>query len=90
MTFNFPEIKFVKDNTLVEQVRHMREELEELEEAIVLQECRDRVTEEAMDLLHSTETFLRMMREDGVNLDERSRFVTKKNTFRGYYSDPQS
>lgn len=85
MIFNFPATKFVVSNTLADQIRHMRSELEEIEQAMVNQESMERVTEEAIDLMHSTETFLRILANDGSNLGRVRRDTERKNFERRYY-----
>ncbi len=60
----FPRTKFVGLNTLREQVRHMRSELDEVEELMaILPLNHDRIAEELADLKHSVETGQRIQQE---------------------------
>ena len=76
MIYNFPEIRTTRTN--VEQVEKIVDEVEEFKEELS--------DEEAVDVLHATETFIRVHfrgREEILNklIEE----VVAKNTKRGYY-----
>lgn len=83
--FNFPRARFVDENGIVGQAYHVESELSEVWETVTLPDIL-RTAEEAMDLLHSVETFLHILAEKhGVNLDVVSSSVILKNQARGYY-----
>jgi hypothetical protein len=96
MNYIFPETKFAKENTDIEQINHVFSEVKE-----ILQECKkevipagliiksynDSFIEEAVDLYHSLETLFRILELHGVDMDAVQRKVFEKNRRRGYYDD---
>lgn len=81
----FPRIREVG---VGEQLVKILEEAGELRDAISAEEPSARIAEEAMDVLHATETILLAIeREYGVDLDAVKENVVKKNRDRGYYEE---
>ena len=82
-TRQFPKIREVGPS---EQLAKVLEETAELRDAVCSDEPTWRVAEEAMDVLHATETFLLALeRENGADLDAVKEAVVRKNRARGYY-----
>lgn len=82
----FPRSIFTDTNSPWAQLDHIQSELKELIDAY-LTEPTGRVAEEAGDLLHSVETFLRILQErQGINLTDVQRHIENKNRERGYYA----
>lgn len=76
--FCFPEIQTTR--TAEEQTAKIAEEIEEFKEAYS--------DEEAIDILHATETFIRIhFRGREEVLDKLVKDVIAKNTKRGYYKE---
>lgn len=85
MIFNFPRAIFVNKNGIVGQCFHIESELRELQESITEPDI-FHTAEEAIDLLHSIETLLRILEEKhGVDLNDVGDYVQAKNKRRGYY-----
>ena len=85
MIFNFPRVKFVDNGAIVNQIAHLRSEVNESHEAALTPDIHHTAME-LMDTLHSAETALRIMEEfHGVNLSQIRCEVERKNTLRGYY-----
>ncbi len=79
MRYNFPEIKTTR--TIPERVKKIEDEIAEFREESMFSD------EEAVDILHATETFIRgqfIGREE--ELDRLIAAVKEKNTARGYYT----
>lgn len=85
LTFNFPETRFVAENTLGQQIDHIMSEAEEVVAAAEI--SNEAVEEELADLTHSLETFWRKMQlERGEEyVEELFDRVEEKNRVRGYY-----
>lgn len=84
----FPRSKFVDENNTWTQLDHVQSEFKELIDAY-FNDPAGRMAEEAGDLIHSVETFLRILQErQGINLDEVQRHIQEKNRQRGYYGNP--
>jgi hypothetical protein len=80
MNFNFPDTKFVKENTCGDQIKHILSEADEVRKA-----KGDHLWDELMDLSHSLETLFRMQ----PKVSEAARLrVIEKNEARGYYCAP--
>lgn len=86
MVNKFPKVKFVNNNTLMEQFEHTLTEAKEV--MTELKECNtQRVVEELLDLEHSVESCLWICEEKlGVDVEEARARVIKKNMDRGYYT----
>lgn len=85
--YHFPRTKHVDTASPYEQLQHIKSEMAELERAY-LHEPKDRVAEEALDLIHSAETFLRILQErQGIDIESIQRRVIDKNRQRGYYAE---
>ena len=76
MHYNFPEIQTTR--TIAERLQKIKDEIAEFEKTPT--------ADEAIDVLHSTETFLRGYFKDEKVLDEAIKLVFRKNDKRGYYS----
>jgi len=88
MKFNFPEIKFAKENCIQDQYEHVRsEEFEAEEEYLWHGNLSDKFFEEMADLTHSIETFWRIVeRTKGKPyLDNLFSSIVRKNVERNYY-----
>lgn len=84
-TFNFDRTKFVGLNAIINQIAHISTEVDESVEASMTADNLH-LAEELMDVLHSTESALRIMKEfHGINLNEVRSAVKSKNRERGYY-----
>lgn len=84
--YTFPIAKFVASNTLVQQLAHVQSEVNEIAAEINGKSGFTTIAEEAMDLLHSTETLLSILQfRHGVNLDLVAHNIEIKNRARGYY-----
>jgi len=82
--FNFPKTRFTK-NSFVDQLEHIKSELKELE-AAYYNEPIERVGEEAIDLYHSIETMLDILKNKyEIDLDKTAEYVETKNSNRDYY-----
>jgi NTP pyrophosphatase (non-canonical NTP hydrolase) len=85
MICNFPRIKFVDDNGIAGQIKHIISEAKEAEESSLTPDI-NHTAEEVMDCLHSCESALRILQEKyGINISEVRRGVERKNQERGYY-----
>ena len=84
--YNFPRTRYVDTNGVYDQMKHMRSEMEEVSMAFYSEPEIDRLAEEALDLIHSCETMLRILQERrGVNVWEVAIKLEAKNAERGYY-----
>lgn len=79
----FPAV--VPELTPREQVEKIASEVDELREALAYDPL-PRVVEEALDVVHATETLLRLLASND-EVVESVREVTEKNRLRGYYGD---
>lgn len=84
MTYTFPPTKFATENTASEQLAHINSELDELIDAHLFKGDKD-VVEEALDMIHSIETMLRMYEACGVDIEDMKDHVIAKNRARNYY-----
>jgi len=80
---NFPRVKYVDTNTIEEQLDHVRSEINEIEREQTI----DAQFAEALDLLHSTETLVRIYLDKGMNYEQGRARVIAKNIARGYYNE---
>jgi len=80
--YAFPKANFADNNTLDEQLTHIKSEFVEAMKAEGMGE-RD---EELMDLWHSIETYFRMRQNQGIDVHAVAAAVVGKNAERGYYS----
>lgn len=86
-TFNFDRTKFVGLNAIINQIAHISAEVDESLEAAMTTDL-FHLAEELMDVLHSAESALRIMKEfHNINLNEVRQAVKSKNKARGYYAD---
>lgn len=89
MSWRFPAVKFVKTNTVGQQIRHVVSEAIELLVAWVLFMIKlgsySRVLEEAADLYHSVESLWRIFLREGVGIHSEFAKTKVKNSQRGYY-----
>lgn len=80
MVFNFPKIRTTRSAN--EQARKI---LEEVEEFLAAQNPKDK-EEEAVDILQTVETLLRLCFRNPKKLDQVIKKVRNKNLKRGYYT----
>jgi transcriptional regulator len=78
---HFPEVKFVRINSATKQWKHVLSELEEIEQA----ETPGEKLKETVDLLHSLETYFRILKRNGADIDRLFKRCIQKNYERGYY-----
>jgi len=84
--YTFPRTRFVDCYSTFEQLAHIQTEVQELVQAYKSEPV-ERVAEEALDLIHSTETLLRILQErHGLDIAQAVNHVTHKNALRGYYN----
>jgi hypothetical protein len=82
--YRFPTTRFIA-NPPFHQLEHVKSEIAELEKAY-LNEPVENVAMEALDAIHSLETFLRGWEmRTGVNVSVLHDLVVEKNRNRGYY-----
>lgn len=86
MNYNFPKIRFVDENSIDEQLDHLRSELVEAYHAFLSGHMGD-CDMEVADLYHSCETYFRMREKAGVDIEAVRQAVIEKNTNRGYYNE---
>ena len=80
MQYNFPEIKTTR--TLEERIQKIKDEILEFEEA----DSGEKKDQEAIDIIHSVETFLRgYFKGREKTMEVMIKTVLIKNTNRGYY-----
>lgn len=80
MQYNFPEIKTTR--TLEERIQKIKDEILEFEEA----DSGEKKDQEAIDIIHSVETFLRgYFKGREKQMEVMIKTVLIKNTNRGYY-----
>lgn len=84
MNYTFPETIFVDENTLEQQIEHIKSEFIEFTREIMCEKLGS-ADIEAADLYHSLETYFRMREKAGISMDEVTNTVRKKNQGRGYY-----
>ncbi len=81
MKGHFPVIRFVRENSIYEQLMHVQSEAIEVKYALY----QHRVDEEMADLLHSCETYFRIREREGLDVEATFAKVVEKNSRRGYY-----
>lgn len=82
--YRFPEARFIT-NPPFDQLQHIKSEISELEQAY-FNESVENVATEALDAIHSIETFLRgWCMRTGVDISVLHDLVVEKNRVRGYY-----
>lgn len=87
INFSFPRSRFTNNPPYI-QLQHIKSELEELDQAYMVEIDINRVAEEAMDLIHSVETLLRILEiRFDIDVDRIKTMVIGKNQARGYYND---
>ena len=86
MNYNFPRIKFADENTLHTQLQHFASEYIEIVERIEHGDMWG-ITEEVIDMMHSAETWLRIVERHGVDVDAEISKVIEKNRARNYYRE---
>lgn len=84
MNYNFPEIKFTRQNNITTQLHHVQSEYHEMIQEIT---GSPKQIMEAIDLYHSLETLFRILEREGIDMDTYFEAVKKKNQDRGYYRD---
>jgi len=77
----FPEICFVKENTINEQLVHVLSEVIEVMQA----KTKEHKFEEITDLRHSIETLVRIAERKGMDVENETERVVEKNADRGRY-----
>lgn len=81
----FPQTKFVKQNTIEKQIKHIASELVEVNKELDDRNW-ERLAEELMDLQHSADTALHILASRyGIELDKVRNYIILKNTARLYY-----
>lgn len=83
LLFNFPRAKFADENNIHAQVAHIQTEADEAFRE--LNTDQRALAMEIMDCLHSCETALRMLEDEGLRISEIMTAVYEKNEARGYY-----
>ncbi len=82
-----PRTKFVDENTIIEQLRHVRSEAAESMDSRVDGESPVRTAEELIDTIISSVTGLRILSErHGVDIAAVHDYVIEKDRVRGYFS----
>lgn len=74
-------------NDLNQQLAHASSEMDEIGDAAAYGEGATRIAEEILDCMHSLESALRILQEQGLNVSLVADMVIKKNIARGYYDD---
>lgn len=91
MAWRFPEVEFVKTNTVAQQIRHIASETVELVLAYIWYRLGlgkyERVLEEAADLYHSAESLWRVFLRNRIDIHREFNKVIEKNRERGYYRE---
>jgi hypothetical protein len=83
-TYQFPRTIF-RHNKIIDQIIHLRSELEEVQVEIVKRD-HSATAREVWDVIHSAETALRILEnQHGVNVEEARFLVLAGNAGRGYY-----
>lgn len=86
MIYIFPKIESTNEGSLFNQIDKIKEEVKEFETAFYSDKI-ERVTEEAVDILHAVETLLRMLEiKYDADIPAAIAAVQIKNRDRGYYS----
>ncbi len=81
-----PRTKFVGENDIFDQLRHVRSEADEAMDAYIGNEDAVRIAEELVDTLISSSTGLRIMAEKyGVDIAAVFDYVVDKDRARGYF-----
>lgn len=85
---NYPSIR-IEGNSLKQQAQKIKEEAQEIIDALESGEPIERIIEETCDTEHATETLIRMLVRDcgGMLVTAGRDFVIKKNIERGYYEE---
>ena len=94
MRYLFPTTKFVKTNTIGQQLQHVFSESMELQVAAIdkidavsiTYKIDEHAMEEAVDLYHSLETLFRIWESQGVDMEAVMQKELEKNRDRGYYT----
>lgn len=92
MFYRFPEMKGIPKRTMHDQIQKIKEELQEVEDAYNSYADGDRTRSrevlglELIDVIHATETALRIAFTDS-EVDDLAEKVIKKNEDRGYYKE---
>lgn len=86
MNYNFPRIKFCDECDLHTQLKHFASECIEIVERIEHGDMPG-ITEEVLDMLHSAETWIRIVERHGVDIDAEISKVIEKNRARNYYGE---
>lgn len=85
----FPKTKFVRENSLKQQIDHIESEFLEVFNEFTPPLNDDKLTrlmDELHDLIHSSETLQRIIQERyQISIEESRQRVIHKNTVRGYY-----
>jgi hypothetical protein len=85
MIYHFPRTKFVDENGIYGQVKHINTEATEAAAELGNPDIMH-VAREVMDVYHSAETALRILEEKyKVNIKDLMEAVYHKNNARGYY-----
>ena len=95
MKYNWPEMKFVKENDVMEQITHFMSAVDEMNAEGPIELTGDKeedlkrlfpLLREAMDAHHSLETLWRIVdREYGAEMEDLLADTYVKNAARGYY-----
>lgn len=86
-TFNFDRVKFVDNNAIINQIKHIESEVREAIDSAHTPNNQHTALE-LMDVIHSAETALRILTEcHGINLNEIRKECAAKNKVRGYYKE---
>jgi len=84
----FPKTIFVDRNTILEQLDHLRSEVEEVREAVSRGDY-DAAADELVDVQQSADTGLHiLLQRHGASCYDAYTRVTVKNRDRGYYAAP--
>jgi hypothetical protein len=89
--WRFPPVKFIKTNTVGQQIYHVTSEAFELVTTYLWYKIGfgkyERVLEEAADLYHSVESLWRVFLRKGVDVHKEWTSVVIKNQVRDYYDE---
>lgn len=84
----FPKTIFVDRNNILEQLDHLRSEVEEVREAVSRGDY-DAAADELVDVQQSADTGLHiLLQQHGASCYDAYTRVTVKNSDRGYYAAP--
>ena len=84
--YHFPPVRFVGETPVLQQIKHLKSEIIEVEEALGKSD-KDNLILELWDVIHSAETALRIISSWGEDVFAVKKEVYRKNDDRGYYNE---